>query len=173
MALTAESRAAVEAALEKEPGAVIEAVAEENGVTPADVIACLPTGQAVTVDGSLFESVMQEIAGWGEVTFIVNTPDLIFEAKGEVPKGSMGRGYYNLFGKPIGGHLKADNCASVSFVSRKLFSSDTHSVQFYNKDGGCMFKIYLGRDKKRNLIPEQVAKFAECRDRMQTENTAA
>ena len=173
MGLTADSRAAVVAALEKEPGAVIEAIAEDNAVTPADVITCLPDGQATTVDGVLFEDIMGEIAAWGEVTFIVNTPDLIFEAKGEVPKGAMGRGYYNLFGKPIGGHLKADNCASISFVSRKLFTSDTHSVQFYNKDGGCMFKIYLGRDKDRQLIPEQVAKFAECRDRMHADQPVA
>lgn len=170
MGLNAESRAAIEAALEQEPGAVIEVLAENHGLTPADVIACLPEEQAKTVDGHLFETVMGEIAGWGEVTFIVNTPDLIFEAKGEVPKGKTARGYYNLFGKPIGGHLKGENCASISFVSRKLFTSDTHSVQFYNKNGDCMFKIYLGRDEARNLIPEQVAMFTECRDRLLTGN---
>ncbi len=58
MGLTADSRAAVEAALEKEPGAVIEAIAEDNAVTPADVIACLPDGQATTVDGGLFQAIM-------------------------------------------------------------------------------------------------------------------
>ncbi len=166
MALDESKRAALVAAMREREGGVIEALAEEHGVTPADVISCLPKGEAITVEGERFVEVMTEIAGWGEITFIVNTPDLVFEAKGEVPKGSMGRGYYNLFGKPIGGHLKADRCGSISFVTRKLFSSDTRSVQFFNKDGGCMFKVYLGRDEQRQLLPDQVERFVALAERL-------
>lgn len=166
MTLTAENRAAVEKALADDAGAVLDYVARDTGVTPADVVSCLPPEQARTIPGDKFAEVMTEISGWGEITFIVMTDDVIFEAKGEVPKGSEARGFYNLHGKPIGGHLKFDNCASVSFVSRPLFTSDTHSVQFHNHDGGCMFKIYLGRDGDRQLIPEQVALFRAYRDKM-------
>lgn len=164
MTLTSEVRNGVVASLIETPGAVLEQIAEQHDVSTKDVVDCLPDGEALTIDGKHFETVMLEISNWGEITFLVNTKDLILEAKGVVPKGSMGRGFYNLHGKPIGGHLNAGNCASISFISRKLFSSDTHSVQFYNHDGGCMFKIYLGRDADRNLIPEQVLKYQTYRD---------
>ena len=166
MNIAAEKRMAIEASLEENPGAVIEYLAKDNDVAPADVIACLPDGQAETIAGEHFETVMEEIARWGEITFLVHTDDLILEAKGAVPKGSTARGFYNLHGKPIGGHLKAENCAAISFVSRPLFNNDTYSVQFFNKAGGCMFKIYLGRDEARQMFPEQIKSFKDCRDRM-------
>lgn len=163
---TAERHAALRTALQQNPGAVLEDVAREHGVRPLDVVSALPDHEAVLVDGGAFVEVMGEMTGWGEVTVIVNTGDVILEAKGEVPQGSLGFGYYNLHGKPIGGHLKADRCAKIAFVSRRLFTSDTHAVQFYDRDGGCMFKVYLGRDADRQLIPAQVAKFQALRDRL-------
>ncbi|MGD9868055.1 MAG: heme utilization cystosolic carrier protein HutX [Hyphomicrobiales bacterium] len=166
MPIAAQTRDAIKASLEDKPGAVIEFLAREHDATPADVIACLPEGQAVTVGGENFEKVMNEIATWGDVTFLVHTDDLVLEAKGAVPAGSFGRGYYNISGRPIGGHLKADNCASISFVSRPLFDNETHSVQFFNKDGGCMFKIYLGRDENRKMHPDQIEKYRSCREAM-------
>lgn len=168
MSLNAETRSAIEASLAENPGQVIEFLADEHDVSPVDVIDCLPEGQALSVLGEKFESVMTEISRWGEITFLVHTADLILEAKGEVPKGSFARGYFNLSGKPIGGHLKADNCVRISFISRPLFGNDTHSVQFFNADGGCMFKIYLGRDEERKLISEQVQKYLSYREGMQS-----
>jgi len=166
MSPTQDVRSQVESALAANPGGVLEYIAKENKVSAADVIACLPPHEAVTISGEHFVSVMGEIATWGEITFLVHTDDLILETKGCLPEGSEARGFYNLHGKPIGGHLKAENCAIIAFVSRPLFTSDTRSVQFFNKDGGCMFKIYLGRDEKRQLIPEQVARFEAYRDKM-------
>lgn len=166
MTLTTQARAEVEKALAADAGAVLDYIARDTNVTPADVVSCLPPEQARTIAGDKFSEVMTEISQWGDITFIVMTDDVIFEAKGTVPEGSEARGFYNLHGKPIGGHLKKDNCASISFVSRPLFTSDTHSVQFHNHDGGCMFKIYLGRDAERRLIPEQVALFKAYRDKM-------
>lgn len=153
-------------ALEENPGAVLEDLAKQHGVTTKEVLAVLPASQAISVAGERFEEIMREMTTWGELTLVVNTGDLILEARGHLPEGSMGQGYYNLHGKPIGGHLKADNCGLIAFVSRKLFASDTHSVQFYNRQGDCMFKIYLGRDAERQLIPEQVERFRAFRDRI-------
>lgn len=169
MTMTDETRSRVMTALEDQPAGVLDYIARDAGVSPADLISCMPGDQATTISGDSFTDVMTEISGWGEITFIVMTDDVIFEAKGEVPEGSEARGYYNLHGKPIGGHLKKDNCASISFVSRPLFTSDTHSVQFHNHDGGCMFKIYLGRDADRQLIPAQVAAFKAYRDKMRSQ----
>lgn len=166
MSLNTQTRRAVEAALTENPGAVLDYIAKDYEVSGAEVISCLPSDQAETIGGDRFEEVMLEISRWGEITFLVHTDDVILEAKGAVPEGKSEGGFYNLYGKPIGGHLKAENCGSISFVSRPLFNTDTHSVQFYNKKGACMFKVYLGRDKERNLIPEQVERFKACRERM-------
>lgn len=157
--LNSETKQAIRKSLADDPGAVLDYVAKEHNVTAADIVACLPEEQATVIDGSQFETVMRTMSDWGDVTFLVHTEDVILEAKGTIPKGKTARGFYNLHGAPIGGHLKGENCASIAFVSRPLFSSDTRSVQFFNKKGGCMFKVYLGRDEKRQLIPAQIEAF--------------
>lgn len=157
--LSADKKAAIQQSLADNPGAVLDYVAKEHEVTVADIISCLPDNEATVVDGGLFETVMLKMSDWGDITFLVHTEDVILEAKGSIPKGSTARGFYNLHGAPIGGHLKGDNCASIAFVSRPLFSTETKSVQFYNKNGGCMFKVYLGRDEERNLRKDQIELF--------------
>lgn len=164
--MDASKQETVKIALSADGGAILDYIARDNDVSLADVISCLPVEQAQTIAGDKFNQVMMEISGWGEITFLVHTADIVLEVKGELPTGSEGRGFYNLHGKPIGGHLKGENCSTISFVSRPVFKNDAHSVQFFNKDGGCMFKIYLGRDDERQLIPAQVEKFKNYRDKM-------
>lgn len=154
----------IQAALAEQGGAVLEHVASGHNVSVADVARCLPEDQAVVASGDKFEEVMTEISNWGPVTFIVHTDDIVLECKDTVPPGSFARGYYNIHGdSAIGGHIKADNCESVIFVSRPFMGRESHSVQFYSKSGACMYKVYLGRDKNRELIPEQVEKFKKYR----------
>ncbi|NGP54523.1 heme utilization cystosolic carrier protein HutX [Thioalkalivibrio sp. XN8] len=156
----------IEATLAESPTAPLETIAERAGVTVADVVRRLPAGEAVCVDGEHFVEVMKELTHWGEITFIVNTGDVILEARGEVPEGSVGRGFYNLNGKPIGGHLKADACGMIAFVSRQLFGSPTRSIQFYGHAGHCLFKVYLGRDEERQIKADQVEKFVALREQL-------
>jgi hypothetical protein len=170
MASKENPRSRLESALSEKPTATLEDIAEIAGVSVADVVRQLPGGEAVCADGCHFVDVMKAMAEWGEITFIVNTGDVILEARGELPDGSLGRGYYNLHGKPIGGHLKADACAMIAFVSRQLFRSLTHSVQFYNREGQCMFKVYLGRDENRQMQPEQIEKYNVLRDRFRKQD---
>ena len=42
----------------------------------------------------------------------------------------------------------------------------SRSLQFFNGAGEAMFKIFVRRDKERNLLPEQVARFDALRRRM-------
>lgn len=146
-------------ALTRNPTAALEDIAREAGVTPLAVLEALPAGEVTHLPGDLMVTVLDEIAHWGEITFIVNTGPVILEAKAPMQGGTLAHGMYNLKGKPISGHLRADACARVAFVRRKLFSMETRSVQFYGHDGACLFKIYLGRDAQRQLIPEQMAAF--------------
>ncbi|HAT85573.1 MAG TPA: heme utilization cystosolic carrier protein HutX [Rhizobiales bacterium] len=164
--LSTEKKQAIQTSLSENPGAVLDYVAKEHEVSALDIIHCLPEHQTRLVDGALFETVMLEVSDWGDITFLVHTEDLILEAKGSVPKGKSARGFYNLHGAPIGGHLKGENCDAIAFVSRPLFSSDTKSVQFFNKKGGCMFKIYLGRDENRQMLSSQIEAFEALKSKL-------
>ncbi|TCO73260.1 heme utilization cystosolic carrier protein HutX [Rhodovulum euryhalinum] len=166
MTPTSDPTAAIRADLAAHPGSALEDIATRTGASFAEVLACLPMDEAVLVPGTAFEEIMAEIARWGEITLVMNTGDVILEAKGDLPPGSVAQGFFNLHGKPIGGHIRAGACAQVAFVARSLFGMDTRSVQFLDAQGGCLFKIYLGRDANRALIPAQVAAFETLRDRL-------
>ncbi len=150
------------------PTTSLEEIASQAGCSVADVVRHLPEGEATCLPGTHFVEVMQNIRNWGEITFIVNTGDVILEAKAPLGDGALGRGFYNLNEKPISGHLRADACEMIAFVSRSFMGRATHSVQFYNQSGGCMFKIYLGRDAEKNFLLGQETAFVTLRDRLAT-----
>lgn len=151
-------------ALTEKPVSALEDIAALAGSTVADVVRHLPEGEATCVPGSHFVDVMQAMRKWGEITMVVNTGNVILEAKAPMPDGSVGRGFYNLKGKPIGGHLKYEACNIIAFVSRSFMGAPTHSVHFYADDGSCMFKVYLGRDADRNFLPGQEDAFIALRN---------
>ena len=153
-------RSDVKAALTEKPDAVLDFIAKDLNISLYDVITCLPKQEALSVSGENFEKVMRGVSQLGSITFIVHTHDIVLECKGHVPKGSFGRGYFNIHGdSPIGGHIRADHCASIHFVSRDMMGRLSHALIFCNKQGEAMFKIYLGRDENRELIPDQVEQF--------------
>ncbi|MGO4714013.1 heme utilization cystosolic carrier protein HutX [Bradyrhizobium sp. 2TAF24] len=141
-------------------GAVIEDVARERGVTARAVLEALPEGMARFGAGEAFAEVMQDIAGWGEVTLIVHTDDGIFEFTGPLPSGEVGRGYFNLMQpKGLHGHLRHTRCGGVAFVERPFMNKTSAFVAFLNVDGGIMFKVFVGRDEARQLKADQLARF--------------
>ena len=146
-------------ALAATPHAALEDIARAANTTPLAVLAALPADEVTALPGSLMVEVLDAMAGWGEITLVVNTGPVILEAKAPLQGGTVAQGMYNFKGKPIGGHLQIEACACVAFVRRKLFGTETRSVQFYDTDGGCMFKVYLGRDASRQMIPAQIAAF--------------
>lgn len=146
---------------------VLEQIAREYAVSTFEVVRALPVEHRSIVGGARFEEIMQALTQWGEVLFIVHTPDIVLECAGKVPPGSFARGYYNLHGNsPIGGHLKAENCTHVAFVSRPFMGRPSRSLQFFNGAGEAMFKVFVRRDAERNLLPDQVLHFDELRTRL-------
>jgi putative heme utilization carrier protein HutX len=78
------------------PDGILEAVAEERDVPMQAVLDCLGPESAQRVPGTRFEEIWQDLTGWGEITFVVHTRDGVFECKGCVPPGTLGRGYFNI-----------------------------------------------------------------------------
>lgn len=150
----------VRSALAAKPDGVVEAIARECGVPSQVVLEALPSTQRIFVSEDRFEELWRRMADWGTVLFIVHTADIVLECEGALPVGSFGHGYYNIHGdSPIGGHIRASSCRAIYIVDRPFHGRRSCSVQFYNAEGEAMFKVFVRRDKSRELVPEQLALF--------------
>jgi putative heme utilization carrier protein HutX len=155
--------------LAKNADGILEQIAREYGVSTFDVVEALPVEHRAIVPGSAFEKILGALMSWGPMVFIVHTPDIVLECEGPIPPGSVGRGYFNLHGdSPIGGHIKIENCTSIAFVMRPFMGRESRSIQFFNAAGEAMFKIFVRRDEKREVVAEQVKLF----DALKTELTS-
>jgi putative heme utilization carrier protein HutX len=153
--------------LAENPGAIVEEVAKAQNATAREVVEALPEEMRKFAPGTAFIDAMQDIGAWGDVTLIVHTDDGIMEFGGPVPAGEVGRGYYNVPGaKGFHGHLRHERCAGIAFVERPLMGRLSASVQFLNTDGGIMFKVFVGRDEKRELKADQMEKFRALAERL-------
>lgn len=161
-----ESRQPLAARLAQNADGILEQIAREYGVSTFEVVKNLPSEHCTLAEGAKFAEVMEDVTSWGPILFIVHTSDIVLECEGALPPGSYARGYYNIHGvSPIGGHIRADNCRAIAFVSRPFMGRQSCSIQFFNEAGEAMFKIFVRRDEARELISEQVAKFVALRER--------
>ena len=158
----------VVAALKENPDGILEQLAGRHGVSTFEVVRALPETHRRVLPGDKFQEVMADIAEWGKILFIVHTANIVLECKGNLPPGSFARGYYNIHGdSPIGGHIKADRCAAIVLVSRPFMGRASASVQFFDGEGEAMFKIFVARDADKALLPDQLDRFMQLRDRFQ------
>jgi putative heme utilization carrier protein HutX len=150
-----------------EPGAMVETVAKEYGVTPRTVLEALPEANRRFAPGSHFVECMMDVASWGQVTLIIHTDDGVNEFTGPIAEGKIAQGYYNIGGSTgFHGHLRHERCAAIAFTERPLFGRLSVSMLFINIDGGIMHKVFVGRDDKRELLPDQLAKFRALADKI-------
>lgn len=160
LAVAPQALARIRAMLAQKPDGVIEAIAREVGVPTLAVLEATPAAERAAMPPARFEALWHELAGWGEVLFIVHTPDIVLECTGALPRGSFGHGYYNIHGdSPIGGHIKAENCRAIYLVDRLFHGRRSCSVQFFNGEGEAMFKLFVRRRPDRSLDPAQLARF--------------
>ncbi len=159
--LSSEQQIMLRQSLEKNPGQVLEMLAAQNQCSFEDVIRCLPESCIRQTEGSRIVEILQAVAAWDEaVTFIAHTPDAIVEVTGKLPGGKVGRGFYN-FDHPetdggVHGHIYYENCAAIYLLERPFMGKDTCSLNFINRNGGAMFKIFVGRDEVGELKQHQI-----------------
>lgn len=156
--------AVVKAALTEKPDGVLESLAEAHKVSYRSVLECLAPEQRRSAPSGAFDAIWQDIARWGPVMFIVHTVNGVFETKAPLPPGTHARGYFNIHGdSPIGGHLKIERLDVITFVDRPFFGRRSCSIQFIDRDGDAMFKVFVGRDAQRELLADQVSRFEALR----------
>ena len=162
-------RPSLQERLARNPDGILEQIAREWGISTFDVVRELPALNRSIVSGDRFAEIMQEMTGWGEILLIVHSADIVLECKGALSPGAFGRGYFNLRGEsPIGGHIRAENCKHIAFVSRPFMGRPSRSVQFFNAAGEAMFKVFVRRDEARNLIAQQAEAFDRLRASLET-----
>ena len=158
--LSSEQQTVLRNSLAENPGQILEMLAGQHQCSFEDVINCLPAQLIKKTEGSRFVEIMQALAGWNEaVTFIAHTPDVIAEVTGKIPNGKVGRGFYNFEHAEEGGihgHIYYENCAAIYLIERPFMGKDTVSLNFVNRNGGAMFKIFVGRDEAGELKQHQI-----------------
>ena len=158
--LSDEQKTVLRNTLAENPGQILEMLAGKHQCSFEEIINCLPEGTVHKTDGGRFVEIMQAVAAWNEaVTFIAHTPDVIAEVTGKLPDGSVGRGFYNFKESEPGGihgHIYYENCAAIYLIERPFMGKRTVSLNFINRSGGAMFKIYVGRDQNGELIERQI-----------------
>ena len=161
----------LQARLAADPGAVIETVAAEEGVTARAVIDALPEPMRYFGEGSFFADAMRAIARWGDVTLVVPTAEGILEVTGPVPEGKVARGHFNLSSR-IGRHgqMRSELCGGMAFVERPFLGQASAFVAFLNVEGGIMFEVFVGRDADGGLHKEQLAAFRALREAVVAEH---
>jgi heme iron utilization protein len=153
--------------LAADPGALFERLAKEHSVTLREVVAAMPAEMRRFVPGDKFADAMVDIASWGDVTVIIHTDDGIMEFTGPVPRGAIARGYFNLMGSTgFHGHLRHDRCAAIGFIERPFMQRPSASILFFNVEGGCMFKVFVGRDETGALKADQLTAFRTLAERL-------
>lgn len=147
--------------LEKEPSLLPSDIAKQLNLSEMEVVKSLPHNMVTLIDGSEAQTILEGLVGFGDVTTIVHSFGSIFEVKAPFPKGKLAHGYYNLMGRngELHGHLKLDLVADIALISKPFRGTESHYFGFFDQNGNSIFKIYLGRDKKRQLLPEQVSAF--------------
>lgn len=149
--------------LAQNPNAMTLQIAAELNLPEGKVLCALPEEFVRLFPADRAQDILTAISEWGTFTTIIEKEGSIFEIKDRFPSGSFGHGYYNLnMGMDQGaihGHLKLDNIAQIAFVSLPFRGKESYNIAFVAQTGQTMFKVYLGRDEKRQLFPEQVEKF--------------
>lgn len=158
--LSPEQQTVLRNSLAENPGQILEMLAGQHQCSFESVIRCLPENMVRKTEGSRIVEILQSIALWNEaVTFIAHTPDAIVEVTGKLPGGKIGRGFYNFEHAEQGGvhgHIYYENCAAVYLLERPFMGKSTVSLNFINRKGGAMFKIFVGRDENGELRANQI-----------------
>ncbi len=66
----------------------------------------------------------------------------------------------------VHGHLRDERGGGIAFVERPFMNRTSALLVFLNREGGIMFKIFVGRDGKGELKADQLDKFRALRERI-------
>ena len=140
--------------IKENPSMLVRSMAFSLKATELDITDALPEGLSLKAPAEDFVGIWEEVCTWEKVLFMAETPGMILEVAGPLPKGKFGHGMYNLNDKSfaLGGHILAGNIKAVRLVSKPAFGKESHYLSFFSAEGLCCFSLYLGRDASGHII---------------------
>lgn len=113
-----------------------------------------------------FEELWAELASWEKVTLFIVHAGHVFEIQSKLSTGKCAQGYYNILAKDavIGGHIRYEDIAACAFMTMPFMGRESHSVQFFAKDGSVAFSVYVGRENHK-LIESVVEAFKAAKEK--------
>jgi heme iron utilization protein len=115
----------------------------------------------VSMPGEQAQDLLETLSDWGTMVTIIIHAGSVFEFKGPFPKGSVAEGFYNLSGSVPGlhGHLNLKQVKQIRFQDKPHRGRESYAFVFENADDEVIFKVFLGRDEKGELLAEQKQRF--------------
>lgn len=115
----------------------------------------------VSMPGEQAQELLETLSDWGTMVTIIIHAGSVFEFKGPFPKGSVAEGFYNLSGPVPGlhGHLSLKQVKQIRFQDKPHRGRESYAFVFENADDEVIFKVFLGRDEKGELLAEQKQRF--------------
>lgn len=143
-------------------------LAKQLNVGEGAIIKALPNNLVTLLPQDQVQPLLDQLPSWGSVTTIIEKAGSLWEVKAPFPAGTHARGYFNLnmghTANPelqLQGHLLTESFTQVALVAKPFRGKESYAIVFLLANDEVAFKVYLGRDAERNLLPEQVARFKE------------
>lgn len=153
----------VKCILDKKQIVMLETIANDCSISELESARALPEEMRAFCAGDCFDAVWQDMETWASATFIIQHAGNVLEIKSKIPSGKHSHGYFNLeHGQPLSGHIKAELVSDICFLSLPFMGKESHSIQFFDKNGAVLFAVYVGREKHA-LIPEAKDSFISMR----------
>ncbi|MEL7128551.1 MAG: heme utilization cystosolic carrier protein HutX [Pseudomonadota bacterium] len=167
--MTPDEQAKLRAHLAENADGVLEYVAEAHGVTTFDVVQSLPAHLRALAPGTHISEIIGDMSGWGPMLVVIISKSLVAEIVSPILPVEPGRGFLNFKGSaPFSGHIRQTACQDIAFVARPFFGRPSYSVQFFDADGGSIFKAFVRRGPDGELLSTQIDAFERLRAKYET-----
>lgn len=156
-------REKVKAILAEKKMVMLDTIATDCAISELEAARALPDSMRAFCSGDSFDAVWQGMETWPSATFLMQHAGNVLEVRSKVPSGKHAHGYFNLeHDQPLGGHIKAESITDICFLSLPFMGMESHSIQFFDKDGAVLFDVYVGREN-HVLIPAAKDSFMSMR----------
>lgn len=165
MSNPSEQRQKIQAALRASPSQMTLQLARQLGVPEVEVIRAMPDGRSVELDLSRCEELLKSLADLGKVHVIVSNATVTSEVVGEFGGFSTWGEFFNVQSKSLDMHIRQAQLGAAFAVEKPghMDGVNTHSIQFFDRDGASAFKVFVTFGEK--APPERIAAFVSLRDR--------
>ena len=150
-------RAALEALRADEPLLRARDAAQKLGVSEAELVACR-CGEGIRRLAGPFGEIVRNLPGLGEVMVLTRNQHAVHEKVGKFAKISIFKSMGLVLDDDIDLRLFLDHWKSGYAVTEKTRSGVRHSLQFFDRDGAAVHKVYLRDGSDRQAYEDLVAR---------------